>query len=81
MQEKRQVCILANIAETDLICTHLDASLNLVSLCVCLSPRPLHIAARSGMVRVVQELVRRGADLNARDRNGKTLYSACCECT
>jgi len=34
---------------------------------------PLHIAARSGMVRVVQELVRRGGNLSARDCDGETL--------
>lgn len=38
-----------------------------------ISPRPLHIAARSGMVRVVQELVRRGGNLSARDCDGETL--------
>ena len=33
--------------------------------------RPLHISAKSGLVRVVQELVQRGADLNAKDGDGK----------
>ena len=32
--------------------------------------RPLHIAAKSGLVKVVKELVNRGADLNARDADG-----------
>ena len=32
---------------------------------------PLHIAAKSGLVKVVKELVNRGADLNARDAEGK----------
>ena len=38
--------------------------------------RPLHIAARSGLVKVVQELVNRGADLGVRDADGMyvTLY-------
>ena len=33
--------------------------------------RPLHIAAKSGLGKVVQELVQRGADLNARDCDGQ----------
>ena len=41
-----------------------------------LSPhRPLHIAARSGLARVVQELVQRGADLNARDCDGQPSHT------
>ena len=32
--------------------------------------RPLHIAARTGLVKVVQELVKRGADLSAKDCDG-----------
>ena len=42
-------------------------------MCVCLSYRPLHISAKSGLVRVVQELVQRGADLEARDSDGESL--------
>jgi len=38
---------------------------------------PLHIAARSGMVRVVQELVRRGGNLSARDCDGY-IPALCC---
>ena len=33
--------------------------------------RPLHVAARSGCVQVVQSLVTRGADLQAVDNEGK----------
>ena len=33
--------------------------------------RPLHVAARSGCVQVVQSLVTRGADLLAVDNEGK----------
>ena len=31
---------------------------------------PLHIAAKSGLVGVVKELINRGADLNIRDADG-----------
>lgn len=41
---------------------------------LCFVPcRPLHIASKSGLVRVVQELVQRGADLDARDADGKKV--------
>ena len=33
--------------------------------------RPIHVAARSGCVQVVQSLVTRGADLQAVDNEGK----------
>ena len=43
-------------------------------LALCSVPyRPLHIASKSGLVRVVQELVQRGADLDARDADGKRM--------
>ena len=32
--------------------------------------RPFHIAAKSGLVKVVVELLNRGADLNSRDNEG-----------
>ena len=32
--------------------------------------RALHIAAKSGLIRVVRELIQRGADLTARDSEG-----------
>ena len=32
---------------------------------------PLHIAAKSGLVAVVRDLINRGADLNVRDADGK----------
>ena len=32
--------------------------------------RPLHIAAKSGLVGVVKDLINRGADLNVRDAEG-----------
>jgi len=36
--------------------------------CVC---SPLHIAAKSGLVKVVIELLNRGAELNSRDNDGE----------
>ena len=35
--------------------------------------RPLHIAAKSGLVGVVKDLINRGADLNVRDAEGMTI--------
>lgn len=37
------------------------------------SSRPLHIAARNGLVPVVQDLIRKGGSVLALDENGKTL--------
>lgn len=42
---------------------------------------PLHIAAKSGLVVVVKDLINRGADLNVRDGDGKNnmlSYSVYC---
>ena len=36
---------------------------------------PLHIAAKSGLVVVVKDLINRGADLNVRDGDGKNMLS------
>ena len=47
-----------------------------VCVCVCIIKllfvcySPLHIAAKSGLVGVVKELINRGADLNIRDADG-----------
>ena len=35
--------------------------------------RPLHIAAKSGLVGVVKDLINRGADLNVRDAEGMII--------
>ena len=43
-------------------------------LYVCYSP--LHIAAKSGLVGVVKELINRGADLNIRDADGMSESSS-----
>ena len=37
--------------------------------------RPLHVAARSGCVQVVQSLVTRGADLQAVDNEGNCIHT------
>ncbi len=34
--------------------------------------RALHISAKSGLARVVRELIQRGADLNAKDSDGRS---------
>ncbi len=50
--------------------------------CFCTFSRPLHIAARSGLVRVVRDLINKDSDLNARDEDGKShplLTSHCFE--
>ena len=38
---------------------------------------PLHIAAKSGLVGVVKELINRGADLNIRDADGMSYICTC----
>ena len=43
----------------------------------CCSHRPLHLAARNGLVPVVQELIARGADLLAEDEDGHNPALAC----
>ena len=42
-----------------------------IQICCCLMF--LHIAAKSGLVGVVKELINRGADVNIRDADGKFL--------
>lgn len=39
--------------------------------------RPLHLAARNGLVRVTRELIERGADVYAVDAHGLTPALAC----
>ena len=43
----------------------------------CCSHRPLHLAARNGLVPVVQELIARGANLLAEDEDGHNPALAC----
>ena len=38
---------------------------------------PLHIAATSGLVGVVKELINPGADLNIRDADGMSYMCTC----
>ena len=51
-------------------------------MCVCIIKlfyacnSPLHIAAKSGLVGVVKELINRGADLNIRDADGMSSLIA-----
>jgi len=45
--------------------------------CKCVSTdccRPLHIAARYGLVSVVQQLIEKGADVYAMDNNGQFVF-------
>ena len=49
------------------------SGLVLVVAIVWSNPRPLHIAARTGLVKVVQELVKRGTDLSAKDCDGQLI--------
>ena len=44
---------------------------------ICCSHRPLHLAARNGLVPVVQELIARGANLLAEDEDGHNPALAC----
>ena len=44
-----------------------------IIICLTFAHSPLHIAAKSGLVVVVKDLINRGADLNVRDADGMTI--------
>ena len=62
---RRPLCVCSCVCVRERVCV---CVIKLLYACY----RPLHIAAKSGLVGVVKELINRGADLNIRDADGIT---------
>lgn len=51
--------------------------MSVTNLCLSVSASPLHLAARSGLKRAVQELLSRGANVQKVDENGRVNLVWC----
>ena len=51
---------------------HLDAETNVDVMSIIFKETPLHIATREGHKEIVELLIAKGADVNAKDVDGKT---------